>query len=654
MIDLSVWPMWHGGISDPICGNSGIQLEKIVPYNLQKVNAAKNTEYKIEIIKDSGTTGYYFKLYIKKPGQGWVDMDVLGDTSKCFLAPDETFIILQKIWSLDSGSFIKNWSGIPEPGQEIYFTITADMQPVGVIADIYGSSYRYNARFHTGVDIAVVAGSAVYTMQKGKVHLFANRDNMCVESNELRYQYGHIHLSPVLPEAGKDIEAHTFVGTISETIKFNHLHYSILQGEKPIANPLRHGLALRDPQCEKKVRAVDRIYFKIDDNDGNGEIIEKNNLWYVRGKVDIVCAGEDPVEITCGSYKAGAGVGAAEYIISRMPNKDRILHKWMFKHDTFKTELPDKSSYDTFFSLTDPATIDYKINYYILTNNEDKNGGIEGISKKGCWDTTLLKDGRYEVSVRFWSGINVKECSDWITEEVIVDNTSPEIIDFDIIKDWKSNDLCSHVGKTISLEIEWDQPMNSGLNPVVEIETRIDTWTKLKPEKGEWHTSSYGIENAKWKGVFVLPEVKDQQLFKPTIRVSKARGIGIFSHDNMSNDMMKPYDSYFSSPTLILKKSNESWIALSKDKYVPQEHIVIRYNRNKVVSDGKFLVAFCDKGCAPDITEGFTWASNLCGNINWVADEPPGQYEVRLLQMLKIEGKTVYKILASSSLEIGW
>lgn len=132
--------------------------------------------------------------------------------------------------------------------QRMKFRYTPSIWPCpGVISSPYGFrihpilGYRF---FHTGIDIANIKGTPVYSTADGKVILAGWKigyGNVIVIEHSNYYRTVYAHLSKILVKKGEPIVKGQQIAKMGSTGRStdNHLHYEVHYGKKPV-NPIKY------------------------------------------------------------------------------------------------------------------------------------------------------------------------------------------------------------------------------------------------------------------------------------------------------------------------------------------------------------------------------------------------------------------------------
>jgi len=276
---------------------------------------------------------------------------------------------------------------------------------------------------HNAVDILCRAGEGAYAVESGTV--VRSDKNKAGQTDETLYikgdysnkiiQYTHISILNSLKKDGARVNARDFIGTVKVSDESGfispHLHFAIVGddiGDGDYVPGFENPLLLLEPRADYgEPPKVNEIAFREDDAGKNESVklgyFKKNQdgVYEVCGKVDIVANVADAMGAseTAGAYKIG-------YSIRGMDNNskeiDGILVEW---NEPIKDVIaPLNIVYELHPGYPRSS---YYNSWYIVTNskaivNQSESGKLSALSTDGCWNTSSVSPGLYEVTVSAW------------------------------------------------------------------------------------------------------------------------------------------------------------------------------------------------------------------------------------------------------------
>jgi len=306
----------------------------------------------------------------------------------------------------------------------------------GVYGDYRGVSLGRPWGFHTGIDIEVFQGSAVYAVVGGIIDYVIDTDGDGIE-DQLRIKNGEVyycyaHLRNIIVKTGDAVVSGDKIAEVG-SYWYEHLHFNLEDVfENPIANPLSI-LTVGDTVDP----TVEGIYFRSEpDSEGNFYYMENlsptiTEAVIIWGKVDIIVKVTDIVgeegQYRPGIYKIG-------YSISETPQGvDPVDTRWLVE---FLGALPSADKLGVVYSEDEKCQSNQDGNFYYIVTNTDLN-------PDNCWDTkqkiddssteavlnseARFPDGLYKVKIEAYDIAGHFDSTEKATKKVIIDNFRPYV-----------------------------------------------------------------------------------------------------------------------------------------------------------------------------------------------------------------------------------
>lgn len=226
-------------------------------------------------------------------------------------------------------------------------------------------------------------------------------------------------------------------------------------------------------------------------------------------------------------------------------------------------------------------------------------------------------------------GILLKDTS------VIQVENRPRIVDVDL--DTLPQSLCSHVGEKFKIIMEFNESMDTGSIPMIELNAVENNWIKADVVKGtpKWSVSSNQIPDAQLELFIELPEFEYQSTLQPKFRISKVKS-------KETQMAIRPYIESEHKRTLFLMSKEKSWIIMNKTDLSPRERVVGRINTP--VKEGEIFFVLSKAPDPPNEMISFKYA-RPCEPITWNAPKEKGSYQYRIVQKKRVNDKWVYSVL---------
>lgn len=302
-------------------------------------------------------------------------------------------------------------------------------------------------KLHNGIDILSQKNVPVFALESGIVaradRIGEGDETLYIKGDhsDRFYQYTHIDIDDRFKKQGTRINAKDLIGRIldyDETGQYKpHLHLAIFDSisDEPNIKASENPINLLIPEPNfLEPPAVRELAFREDDANKDKtsslKFFQKNaeNQYEVCGKVDIVALVADSIggSETVGPYKLAYSI--------KGPNYDEMK-------DFIEWNKPIEDAVGPLATIYEmhpgyPVASIYN-NWCIVTNSIENNGSQE-LNTVGCWDTSSLNPGIYQLSVTAWDARITRSNTKMVDVKVLSNGdcsmTSPASIKAKIIE----------------------------------------------------------------------------------------------------------------------------------------------------------------------------------------------------------------------------